>query len=174
MKFISSFAIEFRESHGLAPVTKSDDIGGIWKATDKQKSSGGFALTVYSGGGFVQDTDTYSRRLDAHLYPGYMKERQSAHLVDWPNEPFIKTGYAASHVGEVTTTVKNLNGFFRERIFFAGEQVSPGFFGYMEGALQSGLLAMYSVVYAMRSELPLAAKSKSPPPRAARKWAKEP
>jgi monoamine oxidase len=166
VKFISSFATEFWKSHGLAPVTKSDDIGSIWEATDKQKSSGGFALTAYSGGGCVKDADTYSRRLDP-LYPGYMKERLSAHLVDWPNEPFIKTGYAAPHVGEVTTTVKNLNGSFRKRIFFAGEQVSPGFFGYMEGALESGVFAMHRVTYAaMRSELAPSATSKSPPTRA--------
>lgn len=167
VKFISTFKTEFWGEHGLAPVTKSTDAGSIWEATDKQKGSGGFALAVYSGGGFVKDAATYGHQLDA-LYPGYTKERLSADLVDWPNESFIKTGYAAPGVGEVTTIMKNLHGSFQERIFFAGEQVSPGFFGYMEGALQSGLFAMYSVVYATRSQLAVSATSKSPPARAAR------
>ena len=150
IRFIGSFATEFWKKHGLAPVTRSDEVGNVWEATDKQKSPSGFGLTAYSGGRFVLDAATYRRRLDA-LYPGYTKGLLSAQLVDWPNEPFIKTGYAAPRVGDVTTVMKNLNGSFRDRIFFAGEHVSPGFFGYMEGALQSGLFAAYRVAVAARN-----------------------
>ncbi|MDT5302076.1 MAG: monoamine oxidase [Mycobacterium sp.] len=153
VKFISTFATTFWKKHGLAPVTKSDDVGSIWEATDKQPKPKGFGLSVYSGGKYVLDANTYSNRLDK-LYPDYLKNRLTAQLIDWPNEPFIKAGYAAPRIGEVTTIMKNLNGSFQDRIFFAGEQVSPGFFGYMEGALQSGLFAMYKVVAAARRTWP--------------------
>ena len=155
VKFLSSFATAFWKKHRLAPVTKSDDIGSVWEATDKQKSPKGFGLTVYSGGGFVLDAATYSSRMDK-LYPDYLKNRLVHQLVDWPHEPFIMAGYAAPRKGEVTTVMKNLNGSFRDRVFFAGEQVSPGFFGYMEGALQSGLHAAGRVaVTARRTRAPI-------------------
>jgi monoamine oxidase len=153
VKFISTFATAFWKKHGLAPVTKSDDVGSVWEATDKQPKPKGFGLSVYSGGKYVLDANTYSSRLDK-LYPDYLKNRLSAQLIDWPSEPFIKAGYAAPRVGEVTTIMKNLSGSFQNRIFFAGEQVSPGFFGYMEGALQSGLFSMYKVAAAARRALP--------------------
>ncbi|MGX9787910.1 FAD-dependent oxidoreductase [Mycobacterium sp. MMS18-G62] len=148
VKFISTFTNKFWEKHKLAPVAKSDAVGSVWEATDKQKGTKGFGLTVYAGGGFVQNEATYTKRMDG-LYPDYLKNRVDKLMVDWPNEPFIKSGYAVPAQGEVTTIVKNLNGSFRDRIYFAGEQASPGFFGYMEGALQSGLQAAGRVAVAI-------------------------
>lgn len=151
VKFISSFATPFWTKHGLAPVTKSDRIGSVWEATDKQRPARGYGLAVYSGGRCVLTAADYSSRLD-NLYPDYLKNRLAYQLVDWPNEPFIMSGYAAPRRGEVMSVVKNLNGSFQNRIFFAGEQVSPGFFGYMEGALQSGLHAAGRVAVAARRD----------------------
>jgi hypothetical protein len=77
-------------------------------------------------------------------------------------------GYAGPLKGQVTTIVKNLNGSFQGRIFFAGEQVSPGFFGYMEGALQSGLQAAGRVaVTACRRKAPIRDPAEATEPFAA-------
>lgn len=164
VKFISTFNTKFWEKHKLAPVTKSDAVGSVWEATDKQKGAKGFGLTVYSGGSFVQNEATYTKRMDG-LYPDYLKNRVDKLMVDWPNEPFIKSGYAVPAKGEVTTIVKNLSGSFRDRIFFAGEQASPGFFGYMEGALQSGLHAAGRVAVTLtRQCMSAPLRGPKPPP----------
>src|SRR5262249_29373853 len=97
---------------------------------------------------------TYAKRLE-ELYPGYLANRLTHRLVDWPKEPHIMTGYAVPAPMQVTTIVKNLSGSFQDRLFFAGEQTSPGFFGYMGGALQSGLFASYKVAVAIRRSLPV-------------------
>lgn len=153
VKFLSSVKTQFWKKHKLAPALDSDDTGQVWESTDNQKGAKGFGLSVYSGGPFVLDEKTYNARLDQH-FKDYRANRIAFKLVNWPKEPHIMAGYAVPFKGEVTTIVKNLNGSFQGRIFFAGEQVSPGFFGYMEGALQSGLQAAGRVaVAACRSKV---------------------
>jgi monoamine oxidase len=56
------------------------------------------------------------------------------------------TGYSVPAPGEVTTIGRTLADPFGDRLFFAGEQACPGFFGYMEGALLSGVTAGRRIV----------------------------
>ena len=59
--------------------------------------------------------------------------------VDYATEPFTMGGYSCPAPGQMLTTMKNLQEVLpRERLAFAGEHCSPAFFGYMEGALESG------------------------------------
>ncbi len=149
VKHLSRFKERFWEKQAFAPVVKSDRIGSVWEGTDNQDLPGGFALSVYSGSKYVLDASTYAKRLE-DLYPGYLSNRLDSRLVDWPKEPYILTGYAVPAPSQVTSAVRNLNGVFQNRLLFAGEHTSPGFFGYMEGALQSGLFAAYRIAVATR------------------------
>jgi monoamine oxidase len=150
IKFLSTFDREFWKSDRLAPKALSDTIGSVWESTDKQPASKkGFGLAVYSGGTYVLDDATYQARLTAELYPKYPANLKRHQLVDWPNQPWIMTGYSIPGPGQVTTVAKNLRTPYLGRLFFAGEQASPGFFGFMEGALQSGVLASEQIVYAV-------------------------
>jgi monoamine oxidase len=76
------------------------------------------------------------------LFPGYAKHGATTRFVDWPRNEWIRCGYSAPRPGEVTTVAPLLAKPFAKRLVFAGEHVNPCFFGYMEGALQSGLLAL--------------------------------
>jgi monoamine oxidase len=58
----------------------------------------------------------------------------------------VRTGSAIPAPGQVTTVGRALSGHYGDRLFFAGEQASMGFFGYMEGALQSGARAASRIV----------------------------
>jgi len=51
-------------------------------------------------------------------------------------------GYSTPAVGEVTTKQKAYADLIAGRIAVAGEHTSPAWFGFMEGALESGLVAM--------------------------------
>ncbi|MBG0564859.1 protein-arginine deiminase family protein [Actinoplanes aureus] len=154
VKFLGAFDTRFWEKAGLAPSALWDQLGSVWEGTDNQPvPPRGWCLSVYSGGGFVLDPARYVDRMD-RLYPGYRKQLNGRLFADWPNEKWIGTGYAIPAPGEVTTVVRNLSRPFRDRLFFAGEQTSPGFFGYMEGALQSGLRAVAQIAAAAQSACP--------------------
>lgn len=148
VKFVSVFDKQFWLPQRLAPSALWDQLGSVWETTDRQPvSKPGFGLTVYSGGGLAQSAASYQAKLPT-LFPGYASQLKRSQLFDWTAEPFIRTGNAIPAVGQVTTVVRNLSRPFNRRLFFAGEQASPGFFGYMEGALQSGIRAAQQVAVA--------------------------
>jgi len=80
----------------------------------------------------------FSAQLNAY-FPGYPEHATAkAAFVRWPQDPWTLAGYSVPHRGEVTRIGPRLaEGFGRLR--FAGEHTSWSFFGYMEGALRSGV-----------------------------------
>lgn len=148
VKFFSRYGSKFWEAVALAPSAKWDLLGSVWEGTDKQGkppdfNQPDFDLTVFSGGPHVLSAKEYAERMSI-LYPTGKPTDQR--FVDWSNVPFIKTGYAVPGKSEVTRICRNQIVPHAERLFFAGEQTSPGFFGYMEGALQSGARAARDIV----------------------------
>ncbi|NPV69917.1 MAG: hypothetical protein HPY55_04595 [Firmicutes bacterium] len=112
----------------------------------------GLELSVFAGG---PDADAALQARDPHryftrrivtLYPGYADEALRTRFVTWPRDPWTMTGYSFPAPGQVTTILPVLNSPFHERLFFAGEATSPDFFGFMEGALQSGLFAALRIL----------------------------
>jgi monoamine oxidase len=154
VKFISRHKTEFWEEEGLAPLAKSTELGSVWEGTDKQdKKIPGYALTVFAGGPYVLPAPQYPSALTA-LYPGRRKSLTGEKFVDWPGEKFIEAGYAVPAVGEASTILPALAQPYHERLYFAGEQASPGFFGYMEGALQAGARAAREIILEAIVECP--------------------
>ena len=125
-----------------------DQLGSVWEGTDGQQPTdgGGFDLSVYAGGDFVLPESEYPVRL-AKIFPNYAPT--SVRFVDWPNRNFILTGYSVPAPGEVTRIGPSLAAPFANRLFFAGEQSYIPFFGYMEGALQSGARAGRDILAAV-------------------------
>ncbi len=113
-------------------------IGETWEGTDNQTRLGeqGIELSVFAGGQ-IPTVNEFKKGLEK-LFPGYSTNLKGTKLVDWPNEPYIKTGYASPKPGQVFTIGKELNQPFQGRLFFAGEHTAMDFFGYMEGSLRSG------------------------------------
>ncbi len=146
IKFLTGFDREFWKDDALAPSALWTALGSVWEGTDAQSGSGGFGLSVYAGGPYASPAPNCAARL-AVLYRG-PKPKQSQYL-NWPAVPFIKTGYAVPAPGQVTTVGRALASPLEGRLFFAGEQASMGFFGYMEGALQSGARAARDLVSAV-------------------------
>jgi monoamine oxidase len=64
----------------------------------------------------------------------------------WPRAVWTRTGYSAPAPGQVTRLGPILNSPYHGRLFFAGEHTSTAFFGHMEGALQSGMLAALRIL----------------------------
>jgi monoamine oxidase len=150
VKHLSAFDRTFWQDEKLAPSASWDALGTVWEGTDRQESSpGGFDLSVYSGGAYVLPGADYPGRL-ATIFPGYAPSR--VQFVDWPNTPYVMTGYSVPAVGQVCTVGQALSVPLGGRLIFAGEQACIGYFGYMEGALQSGARASRAIVTALCPE----------------------
>ncbi len=156
VKYLNSFDTQFWVDSQLAPsalwgsVPRNEErgLGSVWEGTDMQPTEPEFALSVYSGGPFVLGQRDYSKRL-SQIFPGYAPTGER--FVDWPNTPGIMTGYSVPSPGQVTTVAQALAEPHGDRLYFAGEQSYVPFFGYMEGALQSGARAAREII---RAECP--------------------
>ena len=144
IKFLAGYDRQFWRNAGLAPNALWTAVGSVWEGTDRQAVPDvDFGLSIYAGGPYVSPGPNCAARL-AGLYPGVRPK--SSRYVDWPHAPYIRTGNAIPAPGQVTTVGRALSSPYGDRLFFAGEQASMGFFGYMEGALQSGARAASRVV----------------------------
>jgi monoamine oxidase len=146
VKYMSRWPERFWEPT-LAPSALWDELGSVWETTDRQdRTRPDHGLTVFSGGTYVRpEIDEYRRQLNV-LYPSRERPKDDK-LVDWPTVPGIMAGYAVPTVGQVMTVLRRLvTKPHADRVLFAGEQTSAGFYGYMEGALQSGGCAAREVV----------------------------
>jgi len=103
-------------------------------------------LTVFAGGQAAREWlkrnpaqrhELNKQQLDI-LYPGYRGHQQSQIFCLWPNERWSRCGCSAPGVGQVAKVLPRLEGGWQDKLFFAGEYSSPGFYGYMEGGLHSG------------------------------------
>jgi monoamine oxidase len=132
---------------GSAPYGGSLQIGQVWEGTDNQTrvdEKQGIVLSVFAGpirtgprGPRAPTRDEFKQDLPK-LYRGYTRNLNNTRFANWPNLPFIMTGYWAPYPKEIFKVGKKLTDPYPDRLFFAGEHTQIDFFGYMEGALRSG------------------------------------
>ncbi|UQD98517.1 FAD-dependent oxidoreductase [Bradyrhizobium japonicum] len=67
----------------------------------------------------------------------------------WPRDEWTAAGYSCPAPGEVCRAGPLLARGFEDRLFFAGEHTCFAYFGYMEGALQSGQKAAAAIIKAI-------------------------
>ncbi|MDB4897084.1 MAG: hypothetical protein JWN15_3346, partial [Firmicutes bacterium] len=154
VKYLSNLRSRFWVRAGLAPCGLSDELGETWEGTDTQAvpATQGCELTVFAGGPEAEaalsapDPRHYFTAGLEPLLPGYSDNVLNTLFAAWPRAPWTRTGYSAPAPGQVTTIGPVLNSAHHGRLFFAGEHVSTAFFGHMEGALQSGLLAALRIL----------------------------
>lgn len=147
VKHLSAFETAYWLDQGLAPSAKWDQLGSVWESTDRQERlSGGFGLSVFSGGSHVLEEYAYPPLLD-EIFPGY--PAIATRFVDWPNISYVWTGYSVPAPGQVCTVGRSLATPFAAQMLFAGEQAYVPFFGYMEGALRSGARAARDIIAAV-------------------------
>jgi monoamine oxidase len=169
VKFLATVASRYWVSKGYAPGSNDDRLGQLWESTDNQTGSDHIGLSVYAGGQYVESIPTNETSRDKYfldgietLLPG-AKDAKISRLdyADWPAEKYIETGFSAPAPGQVIGLQKDMQLPLGGRIFLAGEHMSPPFFGFMEGALQSGIKAAERVAKAAGPNLiPI-----PPPPR---------
>lgn len=165
VKYLAETHRRFWVKHGDAPSGVSDDFGQVWEGTDNQLGATRIALSVFAGGPWadaIRSAPTPEGFVDprlSRLLPGYSGTDGRVRMLafaNWPAEPFIRTGYCCPAPRQVTTLQLRMQDPIGGRIFFAGEHVSPPFFGFMEGALETGLAAAARIAVAAGLSLPAA------------------
>lgn len=157
-----------REAVGWAPSGMSDELGQVWEATDNQAHLDRIDLSVFAAGPWGSIPPAPGPYFDPRierLLPGFTGRSGLVPgrfvFADWPHEPFIETGYSFPRPGQVTGMLRAMQRPFGERVFLAGEHVSPCFPGYMEGALQSGVVAAARIAAVTRMRVPASVGSLS-------------
>ena len=148
VKYVSPVHKRFWIRAGTARNAFSDELGQTWEPTENQAlASHGVGLTVFAGGPYVpaSNAEKHFEKEILKLHPDY-KPKGTPRYADWPKTQWIETGYACPKVGQVTTIAKFLSVPHAKRLYFAGEHTCMAYFGYMEGALQSGARAARAVV----------------------------
>ena len=121
-------------------------IAMTWDGTYRQSDSGPAGLIGFSGANAAEELlgvpaderQAFFARQFEEFFPGYGEHRVAdAAFVRWPEDQWTRTGYSCPAPGTVTTVSPQIHDGL-SRLHFAGEHASPGFFGYMEGALESG------------------------------------
>ena len=145
IKLINGVTTKLCNSNGL-----SSTIGQIWEVNQKQKEQDQSAyLSLFSGGPHVQKKDILLRGIDEIFNGEFILNLIDSDLIDWSEIPYIQTGYSYAGLGEATTVRKSLYypvTSYNNQLIFAGEHTSADFYGFMEGALQSGCRAAMQII----------------------------
>ena len=106
--------------------------------------SGGPAAAICRGWAAVERDGKVAAELEK-LYAGVRDHFVHARFMDWPGDPWTRGGYSFPAPGEVTAAGPVLRAGLGP-LHFAGEHCCPGFVGYMEGALASGVAVAKRIV----------------------------
>ena len=145
IKYLAPVDTRFWIRELLSPSGIFDELGMTWEGTDNQADTARFDLTVFAGGRAAEraiehhGSDDYFARLVSQLYPGFPSTRGT--FMNWRDEPTIRTGYSCPRPRQVVGAQQSYVTPHNGRLFVAGEHTSPAWFGFMEGALQSGIVA---------------------------------
>jgi monoamine oxidase len=134
---------------GLSGFAATDlPIGTVWDCTEGQPGVRGI-LECYTSGERARRLASLSepQRIGMavenlqKVFPGVSNERSAS--VAWDADPLVKGAFAWFKRDQMSTLLPHIAG--REgRVFFAGEHTSP-WFGWMQGALESGNRAAHEV-----------------------------
>lgn len=145
IKYLAPVEKRFWIPELLSPSGMSDTLGMTWEGTDNQATTAAFDLSVFSGGRAAKQamdhkgSNSYFAPLISKLYPGFSTTEGTFH--SHPGNADIRTGYSCPGPGDVVVAQRSYATPYNNRLFVAGEHTSPAWWGFMEGALESGLVA---------------------------------
>ncbi|MCP3411776.1 flavin monoamine oxidase family protein [Bradyrhizobium sp. CCGB01] len=164
VKYLSPLTKRFWIGEGLAPTAISNQFGVTWEGTDNQIAPpdrpvelslfagadvAAAALKHYQPGNQTQVDAFYAQQIGS-VYTGYVKHLAAQpEFMAWPRDEWTAAGYSCPAPGEVCRAGPRLARGFEDRLFFAGEHTCFAYFGYMEGALQSGQTAAAAIIKAI-------------------------
>jgi monoamine oxidase len=164
VKYLSQMTKRFWIGENLAPTSMSTRFGVTWEGTDNQIGPPGrpVELSVFAGADVAKEAlarlkpkdqtevDRFYAERIGELYADYGTNLEGTpDFMAWPRDEWTAAGYSCPAPGEVCRAGPLLHKGFKDRLFFAGEHTCFAYFGYMEGALESGRTAATAVIRAI-------------------------
>ena len=143
----------WRRSGRARACTTDLDIGAVWDGSEDQRDRRGI-LTVLAGGSASDATKSLlategasglAERLS--FFGGGNARLIACHSISWEDDPWARGGYALLDPS-FPPSARALLALPHKRVFFAGEQTSRKWQGYMNGAVESGFRAAEEVILA--------------------------
>jgi|tagenome__1003787_1003787.scaffolds.fasta_scaffold20989546_4 monoamine oxidase len=176
-KYFAPLDTRFWIPEGLSPSGMSDQAGMSWEATDNQmrlpgQSGTQYCFTLFTGGPIAARAvaeaekhapgfpDAYFKPLIEPMYPGFgAADAGGTFCCASPGgaAPYMMSGYSCPAPGQVTTGQASQMAYAAPHhgvLFLAGEHTSPAWFGFMEGALESGFVAAMRLALAAGVDIP--------------------
>ncbi|MDN5003572.1 flavin monoamine oxidase family protein [Bradyrhizobium sp. GCM10027634] len=179
VKYLSPLKKRFWIGEGLAPSSTSSQFGVTWEGTDNQigPPSRPVELSLFAGSGAAKNAlkhykpgdqsavDAFYAKRISEVYEGYGEYLAGEpEFMAWPKDEWTAAGYSCPAPGEICRAGPLLEKGFRDRLFFAGEHTCFAYFGYMEGALESGRTAAAAIIRAVAASAAGAASTRKPKP----------
>ncbi|MBR0969378.1 MULTISPECIES: flavin monoamine oxidase family protein [Bradyrhizobium] len=164
VKYLSPLKKRFWIGEGLAPTAISNRFGVTWEGTDNQIAppERPVELSLFAGADVAKEAlkhyqpgdqtriDAFYARQIGGVYKGYVEHLAGEpEFMAWPRDEWTAAGYSCPAPGEVCRAGPLLARGFEDRLFFAGEHTCFAYFGYMEGALQSGQTVAAAIIKAL-------------------------
>ncbi|WP_164933676.1 flavin monoamine oxidase family protein [Bradyrhizobium guangzhouense] len=165
VKYLSTMTKRFWIGEGQAPTSMSTRFGVTWEGTDNQigPPDRPVELSVFAGAEVAKEAlarlkpnndqsavDAFYARGIGELYRDYSANLAGQpEFMAWPKDEWTAAGYSCPAPGEVCRAGPLLEKGFKDRLFFAGEHTCFAYFGYMEGALESGRTAATAIIRAI-------------------------
>lgn len=154
IKYVGTVKDRFWIDNSVCPTTLNDIAGEGWEQTINQTNLKNqyISLASYSGGSYARNIinnenpvelvrNNLNINYEDELHENIIRDTIFSH----PDMEYIKTGFSYPGLGKIMTVGKRLNEPVKEfdnKLFWAGEHVSMSFFGFMEGALRSSIIAV--------------------------------
>jgi monoamine oxidase len=149
VKYLAHVKKRFWHDDKLGQYSLTDGVvSQTWEGTDAQPGEEGALLVGFSGGppadvtlGWKKEErdERYLAELE-RIYPKMRANFVRSRYMDWPRDPLVGAGYSFPAPGWLTKHGATLQQGIGH-LHFAGEHACHAFVGYMEGGLQSGLMA---------------------------------
>lgn len=137
----------------------NERVSNGWDCSQMQlNNAGAGAFTVFYGGkrGLEAKKGTDKEQLDYVLpvlegvFPGTRNSLTGkSEIAAWPSNPFVKASYSCFKPGQITDFEGAAIAPVR-RLYFAGEHCSADYWGFMNGAAETGRIAAEKVLRKMR------------------------
>lgn len=162
IKYMATVERRFWINNGISANGLNSQAGELWEQTINQTigCKQFINLAVFSGGRYAaenlasRNTERRIRVLANDNFEGQLVQNLKYDFVSsHPDLKYVRTGYSYIGIRKATTTSKLLNRPVKEydnKMFWGGEHVSVSFYGFMEGALDGGEIAVNLFIRQLR------------------------
>ncbi len=124
-----------------------------WDSAQMQGENNGFGtFSILLGGAAArspQPVETYIDNLDGIFKGSKAAQTGASEIANWGQNPFVKASYSSMSIGQYTQFYGKAGESVRN-LHFAGEHCSRDFWGFMNGAAESGRIASERILKKMK------------------------